>query len=247
MDDLAGKVAIVTGAGNGIGRATARRLAAAGGAVVVVDLDGDAATAVAHAITAQGGDAMPLTGDVGRSVDVDRVVAATLDRYSRVDILHNNAAWYPVKAAVETTEEEWDRTLRVGLTGAWLLARAVLPPMLRQGGGRIVNTTSVHGLVSFPNHAAYETVKAGLLGLTRSLAVDYGPTVRVNALAPGGVDTRLWERVGPAERQATIDATILKRLATPEEIAEGVYFLVSERSAFMTGACLVMDGGWTVV
>jgi len=247
MADLAGTVAIITGAGNGIGRATARRLAVAGGTVVVVDLDGDAATAVAHDITGQGGAAMPLIGDVGRSVDVDRVVAATLNQYGRVDILHNNAAWYPVKAAVETTEEEWDRTLRVGLTGAWLLARAVLPHMLRQGGGRIVNTTSVHGLVSFPKHAAYETVKAGLLGLTRSLAVDYGPTVRVNALAPGGVDTRLWERVGPAERQATIDATILKRLATPEEIAEGVYFLVSERSAFMTGACLVMDGGWTVV
>jgi glucose 1-dehydrogenase len=247
MDDLAGTVAIVTGAGNGIGRATARRLAAAGGAVVVVDLDGDAATAVAHDITAQGGAAIPCAGDVGRATDVDRVVAAALDRYGRVDILHNNAAWYPVKAAVETTEEEWDRTLRVCLTGAWLLARAVLPSMLRQGGGRIVNTTSVHGLVSFPNHTAYETVKAGLLGLTRSLAVDYGPTVRVNALAPGGVDTRLWERVSPAERQATIDATILKRLATPEEIAEGVYFLVSDRSAFMTGACLVIDGGWTVV
>jgi len=247
MDDLAGKVAIVTGAGNGIGRATARRLAAAGSAIVVVDLDGDAATTAARAIEDQGGETTPFAGDVGRAADVDRAVSVALNRYGRVDILHNNAAWYPVKAAVETTEEEWDRTLRVGLTGAWLLARAVLPHMLRQGGGRIVNTTSVHGLVSFPNHAAYETVKAGLLGLTRSLAVDYGPTVRVNALAPGGVDTRLWERVGPAERQATIDATILKRLATPEEIAEGVYFLVSERSAFMTGACLVMDGGWTVV
>lgn len=247
MTELAGKVAIVTGAGHGIGQATARRLAVAGAAVTIVDLESAAAEEAARSIVARGGAALPVAADVGVAADVERLVAATIAQYGRIDVLHNNAAWYPVKAAIETSEEEWDRAMAVCLKAAWLAARAVLPHMLQAGSGCIVNTTSVHALVSFPNHTAYETAKAGLIGLTRSLAVDYAPRVRVNALAPGGVATRLWDRVSTADRQATIDATPLKRLASPEEIAEGVLFLASDRSAFMTGACLVMDGGWTIV
>lgn len=245
--ELAGKVAIVTGAGNGIGRATARRLAAAGARVVVADVDEAAARETAGVIRAADGAALAVAADVGHAAGVDAMVSTALTAFGRVDILHNNAVWYPVKAALETTEEEWDRTMSVCLKGAWLGARAVLPQMLGAGGGCIVNTASVHSLVAFKGHAAYDTAKAGLLGLTRSLAVDYGPTVRVNALLPGGVATRLWDRINPAERQEFIDATVLRRLASPDEIAEGVLFLVSERSAFMTGACLVMDGGWTIM
>ena len=243
--DIAGMVAIVTGAGNGIGRATASRLARSGARVAVVDVDSTAAAGTAQAIRDDGGEALPIAADVGLSASVDAMVAATIATFGRVDILHNNAAWYPVKAALETTEEEWDHTMGVCLKGAWMGARAVLPHMRAQGGGCIVNTASIHSLVAFANHAAYDTAKAGLLGLTRSLAVDYGPEVRVNALAPGGVATRLWDRLSPADRQAFVDATVLKRLASPEEIADGVLFLVS--SPFMTGACLVMDGGWTIV
>lgn len=245
--DLAGKVAVVTGAGNGIGRATVRRLAMAGARVAVVDVDAGAAEEAAAALRAQGREALAAVGDVGSAADVGRVVDETLAAFGRIDILHNNAAWYPVKAAVDTTEDEWDRAMAVCLKGAWLGARAVLPHMLRAGGGCIVNTASVHSLVAFKAHAAYDTAKAGLLGLTRSLAVDYGPAVRVNAIAPGGVETRLWDRMPALERAAFIEATTLKRLATPDEIAEGVYFLASDRSSFMTGACLVMDGGWTIV
>jgi len=245
--DLDGQGAIVTGAGNGIGRATAIRLASAGARVGVVDLDGDAAEDTASLIRDAGGAALALRADVASAADVERLVGETLAAFGGVDILHNNAAWYPVKDAVETTEEEWDRTMAVCLKGAWLLARAVVPPMLHAGGGRIVNTTSIHGLVSFRAHAAYDVAKAGLLGLTRSLAVDYAPAVRVNAVAPGGVETRLWDRLSPQDKQGFIDATPLKRLATPDEIAEAVLFLASDRSSFMTGACLVVDGGWTIV
>lgn len=245
--DLGGKVALVTGAGNGIGRATARRLATAGARVVVVDVDMAAAAEAVAAIRAQGREALAAAGDVASAGDVGRMVDEALATFGRIDILHNNAAWYPVKAAVETTEDEWDRAMGVCLKGAWLAARAVLPHMMARGGGCIVNTTSVHGLVGFQCHTAYDTAKAGLIGLTRSLAVDYGPSVRVNAIAPGGVDTRLWDRIPAPERASFIDATVLKRLATPEEIAEGVYFLASDRSSFMTGACLVMDGGWTIM
>lgn len=247
VGELVGKVAIVTGAGNGIGRATARRLAAAGARVVAADVDDAAAYETVRLIRAAAGVALPVVADVGNAAAVDAMVAAALAAFGRVDILHNNAAWYPVKAAVETTEEEWDRTMGVCLKGAWLGARAVLPHMMGADGGCIVNTASVHSLVAFKGHAAYDTAKAGLLGLTRSLAVDYGPSVRVNALLPGGVATRLWDRIEPAERQEFIDTTVLRRLASPDEIAEGVLFLVSERSAFMTGTCLVMDGGWTII
>ncbi len=247
MADLEGKAAVVTGAGNGIGRATARRLAAAGARIVAVDLDGDAAEQTVISVRDEGGEALAVRAEVALAADVERMVVAALSAFRRVDILHNNAAWYPVKAAVETTEEDWDRAMGVCLKGAWLGARAVLPGMLQVGGGCIINTASVHSLIGFPRHAAYDTAKAGLLGLTRSLAVDYGPSVRVNAIAPGGVDTRLWDRIPAADRQAFVKATVLRRLATPDEIADGVYFLASERSSFMTGACLVMDGGWSIV
>lgn len=247
LDGLDGTTAIITGAGRGIGRATAHRLAAAEARVAVVDVDLSAAEDTAHAIAATGGRALAVRADVGRAADMEGAVAATVKAFGRVDILHNNAAWYPVKDALETTEDEWDRVMAICLKGAWLMARAVLPHMLHAGRGRIVNTSSVHALVGFPAHTAYNTAKAGLIGLTRALAVDYGPIVRVNALLPGGVETRLWADVSPAARQAAFDRTLLKRLASPEEIADGVLFLASERSAYMTGACLVMDGGWTIV
>jgi len=244
---LAGKVAIVTGAGGGIGRATSLRLAAAGALIVAVDIDGVAADESTAAVMDAGGRALAVAADVGVAAAVERAVSACVSAFGRVDILHNNAAWYPVKDALATTEDEWDRVVGVSLKGAWLGARAALPHMLRAGDGCIVNTASVHSFVGFPDHTAYQTAKAGLLGLTRSLAVDYGPTVRVNALAPGAVETRLWAHLDAAKRREITDATVLKRVATPQEIAEGVLFLVSDAAAFMTGTCLVMDGGWTCV
>lgn len=242
--DLTGKVAIVTGAGAGIGRATAIRLTQAGAKVAVVDIEAENARAVADAI---GPGALAVVADVGCADHIRRMVEETVSAFGRVDILDNNAAWYPSKNALETTEDEWDRTMNVCLKGFWLAARAVLPHMLAAGGGCIVNTGSVHSLVGFANNTAYDTAKAGLLGLTRSLAVDFGPTVRVNCIIPGGVETRLWARVSAEERAKIVDATLLKRLGTPEEVAEGVLFLVSGASSFMTGATLVLDGGWTAI
>jgi NAD(P)-dependent dehydrogenase (short-subunit alcohol dehydrogenase family) len=244
---LQNKVAIVTGGGHGIGQATAMRLAQEGATIVVVDIEEHAARVVADAVRALGGRACAVHADVGVAADVEQMVAATLDSFGRVDILHNNAAWYPTKAAIETTEEEWDRTMAVSLKSAWLGARAVLPAMLAAGSGCIVNTASIHAIRAFRRHTAYDTAKAGLIGLTRSLALDYAPAVRVNAVLPGGVDTRLWDHMSPAQRATSIAGIPLQRLATPEEIAEGVLFLVSEGAAFMTGACLVMDGGRTIM
>jgi NAD(P)-dependent dehydrogenase (short-subunit alcohol dehydrogenase family) len=244
---LQDKVAIVTGAGNGIGRAAAIRLAEEGATVVVVDIEEQSAATVVDRIVAAGGRALSVHADVGLGADIERMAAITLATYGRIDILHNNAAWYPTKAAIETSEEEWDRTMAVSLKSAWLGARAVLPAMPAAGSGCIVNTASIHGLIAFRRHTAYDTAKAGLIGLTRSLALDYAPTVRVNAVVPGGVDTRLWDHMSPTQRQTSVAGIPLQRLATPEEIAEGVLFLVSDGAAFMTGACLVMDGGRTIL
>jgi len=222
----------VTGAGNGIGRATALRLAQAGGKVVVADIEADSAQETVRIVKSHGGEAVASPTDVGKPADVERLVQLAVETYGRLDILHNNAFWFALKDAVEQTEAEWDRTMAVCIKATWYASKLAIPQMIRAGGGAIVTTSSVHSLVSFPKHPGYDAAKAALCGLTRQLAVEYGPRgIRVNAVLPGGIDTRVWASSGQEGKDAFAATVPLRRLGRPEEIANAVLFLVSDEAS----------------
>lgn len=242
---VAGKVAIVTGAASGIGEATARRLAAEGAAVCVADIDADNGKRVADQIVAVGGQAFFAATDVTRTAPIKRMIERTYKRYGRIDILHNNAIWFKHGSAVELDEKDWDKTLNAGLKAVFVAAKHAIPLMRQNGGGAIVNTASVHSLVSFATCTAYDAAKAGLLGLTRVLALDYGPDIRVNAVLPGAILTPLWDnlKVPAKERRRYANMVPAKRLGTGDDIANAVLYLASDEASFVTGTSLVVDGG----
>lgn len=244
---LAGRVAVVTGAASGIGAASARRLAQEGAIVAVVDRDGPQAHDVARQIVDAGGEAVALEADVAERTDWERVGAEVRRQLGRVVILHSNAAWYAVGPADVLPVSDWQRTLDVCLTATYL-AVGVLSDDLRSERGAIVVTSSVHALVGQPGHAAYAAAKGGQVALVRQLAVEFGPDVRVNAVLPGPILTPLWDRMGVAasDRDAVVDATPLGRMGTPEEVASVVAFLASPDAAYVTGAAIVVDGGWSI-
>jgi NAD(P)-dependent dehydrogenase (short-subunit alcohol dehydrogenase family) len=241
-----GRVAVVTAAGSGIGAATARRLAAEGATVVVTDIDDERGGAVAKEIDAAGGQASFLHLDVSAAHEWAALHAHVTERMGRLDVLHSNAARVIVKPADQLTEDEWDLQLRVTLTGAWLGVRTFAAE-LRRSRGAIVVTSSVHALVGLPGHPAYAAAKGALAALARQLAVDYGPEVRVNAVLPGPILTGMWDRIGEEDRVASAAATAAKRLGRPEEVAAVVAFLASDDASYMTGASVVVDGGWSIV
>lgn len=244
---FAGQSVIVTGAASGIGRETARRFAGEGAMVTIADIDAEGAKATAELISAAGGTARVSVTDVSATDAVRDMVEGAVAAYGRLDVLHNNAYWAPLNTMVtETTDEQWQRTIGVTLTSVYLGCKFAIPHMIAGGGGAIVNTASTAALVASPKFAAYMAAKAGVLGLTRSVAFDYGPQgIRCNAVCPGLTRTAATEPVfADPERVDWLKGKIvLRRVGEPGDIAAAVLHLASAESAFTTGQYLVVDGG----
>jgi NAD(P)-dependent dehydrogenase (short-subunit alcohol dehydrogenase family) len=255
--DFRGKVAVITGAGNGIGRQTALSFAARGAKVVAVDKDGAAAERTAGTIKQQGGEARAQPADVTKSADVAAYVKAALDAYGRIDCFFNNAGIEGTMAPIaEYDEAVFDQVIGVNVKGVFLGMRHVLPVMLRQKSGAIVNTASVAGLVATPGISAYVASKHAVIGLTKTAAGEVARQgVRVNAVCPGPIDTRMIHSLeaqinpaDPASVSARYQAALpIGRYGTPEEVANVVLFLCSDLSGNVTGAQYVVDGGRTAV
>lgn len=252
---LDGKTAVVTGAGNGIGRAIAHALAGAGGSIVVSDSDAATAQRTAAEIVDRGGRALAATVDISDADAVDAMIAAAVGEFGGIDILVNNAGvGGPMVRLHETAPADFDRVIDVNLRGTYLCTRAALPSLLAGGSGSIVNIASTYGLVAAPRTAAYCATKAAVIHLTKQLAVDYGPDgIRANALCPGYIDTRDGKTFSEAElaasgeRQRIRDAAAarqpLGRQGDPEEVARAALFLASDAASFVSGAVLTVDGG----
>jgi 3-oxoacyl-[acyl-carrier protein] reductase len=243
---LEGKVAVVTGASRGIGRAIAERFAAEGARVVVNYVTGSKnAGKVVDGITANGGDAIAVQADVSRSAEVEALIAATLDRFGRIDILVNNAGVMVTKGVLETSEDDWDRTIDINLKGAYLCSKAVAPVMIGQQGGTIINMSSNSGLYhpSAMRFTEYVVSKAGINGLTKAMALALGPHITVNAICPGWIRTDMLEMIDETVQQRILDETALGRWGTPDDIASSAVFLASAEASFITGELLIVAGG----
>ncbi|MFI5507669.1 SDR family NAD(P)-dependent oxidoreductase [Mycobacterium sp. NPDC051804] len=252
MSCLAGKVAIVTGGGSGIGAACSQALASAGASVVVADIREDAAIGVAEAIKDVGGQSVHVVVDVSIEAEVARMVAKTIAEFGMVDILHNNAAAIELAlsdgAVHELDAAVWNRTLAVNATGAMLGTKHVIPHMLANGGGSIINTSSADGLVGDSGRGAYSASKGALQAFTRNVATQYGKRgIRCNAVAPGIILTELVNAAVPQSMKDTwLRHTLTPRLGVPEDIAGLVTFLASDAGAYITGQTIVVDGGETI-
>ncbi len=243
--DFTDKVAVVTGGSRGIGRAIALRLAA-GGARVVVNYRGNEAAAneVVAQIKAQGGEAIAVQADVSRVEEAEALIEAARKAFGRVDILVNNAGTTRDTLIMRMSEEDWDVVLDTNLKGAFNCIKAAARPMMRQRYGRIVNITSVSGLAGNPGQANYASAKAGLIGLTKTVAKELGSrNITCNAVAPGYVPTDLTASLPPELVQQAVERSPLGRAGTPEDIAAAVAFLVSDEAGFITGQVLAVDGG----
>jgi NAD(P)-dependent dehydrogenase (short-subunit alcohol dehydrogenase family) len=246
---LAGKSAIVTGAGNGIGRAIALAFGEAGASVACVDLDTHAAEATASAVAKIGVEALSVRCDVGIEADVEAATKAILGKFPAVRVLVNGAAGYdPNGTVLDLTLSDWNRVFGVNVGGAFLMSRAILPAMIAAGGGSIIHIASQLGSVAAPRRAVYCATKGALLQLAKAMATDHAAqNIRVNTLSPGAVETeRLIKRFGDMEtaRRVSGPKHLLQRLGQPGEIALAAVFLASDASSFMTGADLLVDGGY---
>jgi len=248
---LDGKSALITGGGGGIGRAAALAFAREGARVAVADLMAEAARETVALVNAAGGQAISLSGDMSRDADVRAMIKAVVGAHGRVDCAFNNAgiAGWQVDAAGKKTadwsEEAFDRMIAVNLKGVWLCMRHELPQMQTRGGGAIVNTASIAGLTGLPSSSAYVAAKHGVIGLTKTAAIEYAEAnIRVNAVCPGYIRTRMTESAMQLRGEVILAHTPLKRMGNPEEIAEMVVWLCSERASYVSGAAYNVDGGY---
>ncbi len=246
FDELKGKVAIITGGAQGIGQSCAKLLAADGVHVVIADIAEAEGKQAAQRIGAAGGSALFTRTDVGVHEEIHQCVAQTIERYGRLDYVVNNAYWSVHKGVVELEEAEWDKGMSVMLKAAYLFGKYAFPQMERVGGGAIVNISSVHGLAAIPRYTVYAAAKAGLINLTRQMAVDGGPLgIRVNAICPGWIRTQGIANFDKAKSRRIKRVYPLGRGGEPVEIATAVRFLISNQASFVTGHALVVDGGMT--
>lgn len=259
---LAGKVALITGAGSGFGKAAALRFAAEGALVSCVDIDAAAAKGVADMITADGNRGIGLSADVSSAADCQEMVAATVRELGEIDVLFANAGVAGAGTAVDLAEEDWDRVLSINLKGVWLSAKYVLPAMVRRGHGSIVNTASVGGMVGVKGTLPYATAKGGVISMTKQMAADFSPHgVRINAICPSSVVTPLVSRTyaeraaNASDPEATAQEAMrqmalkhpIGHMGSVEDVANLALFLASDESGWITGSAMTVDGGYTAV
>jgi NAD(P)-dependent dehydrogenase (short-subunit alcohol dehydrogenase family) len=248
---LDGKVAIVTGGGDGIGKGICQVFAEEGARVAVIDMNDETGGATVALLRESGAEAEFFHCDVGIEEEIAAMAEAVARAFGGIDVLINNAGVHLTKGTMETATPEWERCLAVDLRGVWLCTKYCAPAMIARGGGAVVNISSVQGVQTMVNFAAYATAKAGVIGLTRNMALDLAPAIRVNSILPGYIWTPLYDRwlegSGDAENlhQSVIDLQPMKRIGTPRDVAQGCIYLACDESSWVTGASLTIDGGLT--
>lgn len=244
-----GKVVLIVGASVGIGAAAGRLFSELGASVVLGSRNMEATRALADELTALGRSATAVEVDVARDGDVERAVAVAVDQYGGLDVAFNNAGIQgPARPLAEQAEEDFDRIVDINLKGIWRSMRAELPALVERGGGAIVNTASVGGIVVAPGISPYCASKHGVIGLSKSAALDYAPKIRINVVAPGAIDTAMFNdwMTDPAARAHMVGLHPLGRVGDAQEVATTVAFLCSDAASYMTGAVVPVDGGYTL-
>lgn len=245
--DLKDKVAIVTGSRRGIGKAIVLALAKAGAHIVVSDINLDDCNKVVEEIKAIGKEGLAVKTDVSNNEDIKQMVESTIKRFGRVDILVNNAGIYMQKSLTDVTEQDFDRILAINLKGVFLCSKAVVPEMIKQGKGKIINITSIAGQVGFANSSAYCASKGAIINITRELALELAQyKINVNAIGPGVIETAMTKDLlkDKAIKESILANIPLGRIGKPEDIANAALFLASDNSDYITGITLFVDGGW---
>lgn len=244
---LKNKIAIITGAGSGIGRAIALAFSKEGAKTVIADWSEEGGKETAQQIKKQDGEAVFVKTDVSNSGDIDKMVKTCLDNFGQIDILVNNAGIVKFGSLHEMSEEDWDQVLDVDLKSVFLGSKKVIPEMIKQGKGKIINITSIAGMVGFDKTSAYCAAKGGMIALTKEMTLEYASKkINVNCIAPGVIKTAMTKDMlaDPATKQLLETSTLYPRLGEPEDIAQAAVYLASNESDFVNGEVLVVDGGW---